>query len=156
MSDYAFLLKQIPEIMEGESLYIPTLANVSSLLYHSLANVNWVGFYLLHKGELVLGPFMGKPACVRIKMGRGVCGAAAQAGETLVVPNVFDFPGHIACDSASLSEMVIPLFRNGKVVGVLDIDSPLLNRFTEIDKSGLEAAMKWLQENIDWTGFTLG
>src|SRR6185503_12128510 len=118
---------------------IANAANCAALLYHSLADVNWVGFYFLRDGELVVGPFQGKPACVRIALGKGVCGTAALRRETQLVPDVHAFAGHIACDAASRAEIVVPLVRNGELLGVLDIDSPVRGRFTEVDRAGVEA-----------------
>jgi len=125
-------------MLEGEEDPIANAANVAALLFHSLPDINWAGFYFLREGELVLGPFQGRPACVRIRVGRGVCGAAAERRETVVVPNVDEFPGHIACDSASRSEIVVPLVADGRLIGVLDVDSPSLERFDATDKIGLE------------------
>jgi L-methionine (R)-S-oxide reductase len=134
---YAELQSQLRALLEGERDFIANAANFSSLLYHSLADVNWVGFYLLKDNELVLGPFQGKPACVRIAIGKGVCGVAAERRQTILVDNVHEFPGHIACDSASNSEVVVPLVVDGKLIGVLDLDSPSLARFDDDDASGL-------------------
>jgi GAF domain-containing protein len=125
-------------MLEGENDPIANAANVAALLFHSLPDINWAGFYFLREGELVLGPFQGRPACVRIRVGRGVCGTAAERRETVVVPNVDEFPGHIACDSASRSEIVVPLVADGRLIGVLDVDSPSLERFDATDKVGLE------------------
>ena len=136
---YAELLGQANALFEGEHDFIANAANLSALLFHSLPDLNWAGFYLLKEDGLVLGPFQGKPACVRIAMGKGVCGTAAQLRQTVVVPDVEKFPGHIACDSASRSEIVIPLVRFDRVIGVLDLDSPNLSRFDEEDRRGLEA-----------------
>jgi GAF domain-containing protein len=135
---YRQLSEQLRALLEGETDPIANAANAAALLYHSLPDVNWAGFYYLRDGELVLGPFQGRPACVRIPLGKGVCGTAAKDRKTLVVPDVEKFPGHIACDSASKSEIVIPLLQNARLLGVLDIDSPLLNHFDEIDRAGLE------------------
>jgi L-methionine (R)-S-oxide reductase len=135
---YAALCAELTALIAGESDWIANLANASALLYHSLDQVNWAGFYLLRAGELVVGPFQGKPACVRIAMGRGVCGTAAQQRQTILVPNVHQFPGHIACDSASNSEIVLPMIKNDQLLGVLDIDSPITNRFDGEDREGLE------------------
>ncbi|MDQ2921044.1 MAG: GAF domain-containing protein [Acidobacteriota bacterium] len=134
---YADLQSQLRSLLEGERDFIANAANVSSLLYHSLPDLNWAGFYLLKKGELVLGPFQGKPACVRIAMGKGVCGTAAEQRQTILVENVHEFPGHIACDSESNSEVVIPLIKNQQLIGVLDLDSPLFARFDDEDAKGL-------------------
>ena len=135
---YKALARTLAALLEGERDWIANLANTSALLFAELSDVNWAGFYLLKDGELVLGPFQGKPACVRIALGKGVCGTAAQRRESIVVPNVHEFPGHIACDSASNSELVVPLIRNGKLLGVLDVDSPVLARFDADDRLGLE------------------
>jgi GAF domain-containing protein len=124
-------------------------ANLSALLYHSLPDLNWAGFYLLRAGELVLGPFQGKVACVRIPLGQGVCGTAAQRRETIVVPDVHAFPGHIACDAASRSEIVLPLLHNGRLSGVLDLDSPIPERFDRDDAAGLEALVDLFLRSSD-------
>ena len=131
-------------LVAGECNWIANLANTAALLYHSLPDINWAGFYLLREGELVLGPFQGKPACVRITLGRGVCGTAAERRTTLNVPNVHEFSGHIACDSASNSEIVVPLIRGSELLGVLDIDSPTLDRFDDADRAGLERIVRTL------------
>jgi L-methionine (R)-S-oxide reductase len=136
---YRELLGQARALLEGERDPIANAANLSSLLWYALPDINWVGFYFVKRGELVLGPFQGKPACVRIALGKGVCGAAAQERDTVVVKNVDEFPGHIACDSASKSEIVVPLVQAGRVTGVLDVDSPKLARFDDADRAGLEA-----------------
>ena len=130
---YANLQMQLRSLLEGERDFIANAANCAALLYHSLPDVNWAGFYLHKEGELVLGPFQGNAACVRIAMGKGVCGAAAQLKQTIVVENVHEFPGHIACDSASNSEIVVPLIKDGRLVGVLDLDSPSIARFDDED-----------------------
>ena len=135
---YASLVVQLLSLLKGEHDFIANAANFSALLFNALPNVNWAGFYILRGDELVLGPFQGNPACVRIPMGKGVCGTAAQRRETIVVPDVNAFPGHIACDTASRSEIVVPLIKNGRLVGVLDVDSPLLARFDDEDRAGLE------------------
>src|SRR6188474_660940 len=136
---YASVVAQTRALLEGERDAIANFANTTSLLYHSLPDLNWVGFYLLKDGELVVGPFQGKPACVRIALGKGVCGTAALRRETQLVSDVHAFAGHIACDPASRSEIVVPLVRNGELLGVLDIDSPTRGRFTETDRAGIEA-----------------
>jgi len=146
---YEKLAAQLSSLLAGERDLIANAANVSSLLFHSLPDLNWVGFYFERDGELVLGPFQGKPACVRIKIGQGVCGTAASKCETVIVPDVHQFPGHIACDSVSNSEIVVPLLKGSKLVGVLDLDSPLLNRFDEDDAIGLERLNRILVESID-------
>ena len=142
---YPLLIQQLQAITDNVPHKIANLANTSALLWEALDNLNWVGFYLREGDTLVLGPFQGKVACIEIPMGRGVCGTAAARGETVLVEDVHAFPGHIACDSASNSEIVIPLFRNGEVVGVLDIDSPILARFTPEDQIGLEAVARVIE-----------
>lgn len=146
--DYNQLSAQLFSLINGVPHKTANLANASALLYNTLDGLNWAGFYLLENNTLVLGPFQGKPACIEIPIGKGVCGTAAAKGETVVVANVHEFPGHIACDGASNSEIVIPLFENGKVVGVLDIDSPLFSRFSPEDKEGLEKFAAILQKEI--------
>ena len=136
---YADLLEQANALFEGEHDFIANAANLAALLFHSLPDLNWAGFYFARDEGLVLGPFQGKPACVRIALGKGVCGTAARDRKSIVVPDVDKFPGHIACDSASKSEIVIPLVRFDRVIGVLDLDSPNLSRFDEEDRRGLEA-----------------
>lgn len=148
--DYPLLLKQARALMEGVSHPVPNLANLSALLWQSLPDINWAGFYLAAGDQLVLGPFQGKPACVYIPWGKGVCGTAAQQKETLLVPEVHAFPGHIACDSASRSEVVAPMLSGGRVVGVLDIDSPIPGRFTEEDAHGLTQLAVLAAESCDW------
>lgn len=143
---YALLAQQAEALFHGEPDRIANAANLASLIWHSLPDLNWAGFYLYDGRELVLGPFMGKPACVRIALGKGVCGTAAASRETQVVQDVHAFPGHIACDAASNSEIVVPLVRDGQLLGVLDLDSPLTGRFDEADRAGLErVAALWLQ-----------
>ena len=134
---YANLVVQLLSLLKGEHDFIANAANFSALLFNSLPNVNWAGFYFLQGDELVLGPFQGNPACVRIPMGTGVCGVAAQQCETIIVPNVHEFPGHIACDVASNAEIVVPLFDGERLLGVLDLDSPLIGRFDDQDAEGL-------------------
>ena len=136
---YAQLLQQARALMQGERDRVANAANLSALVYHALPALNWVGFYFHDGRELVVGPFQGQPACVRIALGRGVCGTAAATGRTQVVPDVEAFPGHIPCDAASRSELVVPLFRDATLVGVFDLDSPQLARFDEEDRRGLEA-----------------
>ena len=134
---YASLVVQLLSLLKGEHDLVANAANFSALLFNSLPNVNWAGFYFLQGDELVLGPFQGNPACVRIPMGTGVCGVAAQQCETIIVPNVHEFPGHIACDVASNSEIVVPLFDGERLLGVLDLDSPNIGRFDDQDAEGL-------------------
>ena len=136
---YAELRAQLSSLLAGEPDEIANAANTAALLYHALPDVNWVGFYFVKNGELVLGPFQGKPACVRIALGRGVCGTAAQSRQPVVVPDVLAFPGHIACDSASRSELVVPLIRHGQTIGVLDLDSASPARFDDADRAGCES-----------------
>ncbi len=150
MVDYKLLAQQIKALAEDEPNFIPVLANASALIYDSLENLNWAGFYLIDNESLLLGPFQGKVACIRIEIGKGVCGTAVKKNETLVVDNVHEFPGHIACDCASNSEIVIPIRKNGEVIGVLDIDSPMLNRFTNEDKEGLENFVNVLEAVTDF------
>jgi GAF domain-containing protein len=138
-AQYDQLARELSSLLEGENDLIANMANCAALVYHSLPELNWVGFYLLRDEELVLGPFQGRPACVRIPMGDGVCGTAAKSRQTVVVPDVHQFPGHIACDEASQSEIVIPLIANGRLLGVFDLDSPRVGRFDEADRAGLEA-----------------
>ena len=135
---YEQLASQLSSLLAGERDLTANAANCSALLFHSLPDLNWAGFYFVKDGELVLGPFQGKPACVRIRVGQGVCGAGASKCETVIVPNVHEFPGHIACDPDSRSELVVPLIENGRVSGVLDLDSPLLARFDQLDRDGCE------------------
>jgi len=134
---YASLVVQLLSLLKGEHDLIANAANFSALLFSSLPNVNWAGFYFLKDDELVLGPFQGNPACARIPLGKGVCGVAAQRLETIIVPNVHEFPGHIACDVASNSEIVVPLFDGERLLGVLDLDSPTIGRFDDQDAEGL-------------------
>ena len=148
---YAELNRQLGGIIAGEPNGLANAANLSALLFQGLSGLNWAGFYFLLGGELVLGPFQGKVACVRIALGRGVCGTAAQRRETVVVPDVHTFPGHIACDSASRSEIVVPLVKNGQLLGVLDLDSPNLARFNADDAAGLGEAVKILLQHSDFS-----
>jgi GAF domain-containing protein len=135
---YNQIASQLSSLLAGERDLIANAANFSSLIFQTLPDLNWAGFYFAKDGELVLGPFQGKPACVRIRVGQGVCGAGAAKCETVIVPNVHEFPGHIACDSASNSEIVVPLMKDSRLIGVLDLDSPLIGRFDEADREGLE------------------
>lgn len=143
------LRTEVVSLLEGERDFIANMANVAAVLYHSLRDVNWAGFYLQRGTDLVLGPFQGKPACVRIGPGRGVCGAAFEQRKTLIVPDVHEFPGHIACDSASRSEVVVPLIKEGRAIGVLDLDSPILNRFSAADVAALETVARLLLDGSD-------
>jgi GAF domain-containing protein len=146
---YAAFNRQLAAVLHGERDWVCNLAQTSALLMQALPDLNWAGFYLLKGEQLVLGPFQGKVACVRIALGKGVCGTAAARRESVVVPNVHDFPGHITCDSASNSEVVVPLLHRGELLGVLDLDSPTLNRFDADDASGLEQAVKILLSASD-------
>lgn len=147
---YTFLDSQLAALMEGEREPLPNMANMSALLFGALRDINWAGFYLMKDGGLLLGPFQGKPACIRIPVGRGVCGTAAKTLETQLVYDVHQFPGHIACDSASNSEIVIPLLKDERLIGVLDIDSPAVGRFDEQDRAGLEQLARRLTYGCDW------
>ena len=147
-TDYPALLAQAEGLIAGVPHLIANLANVSALIYTTMDELNWAGFYLTDGDKLVLGPFQGRPACIEIPWGRGVCGTAAEKDETQLVPDVHAFPGHIACDCASRSEIVVPLHARGKIVGVLDIDSPVENRFTEADREGLEALCSLLEKYV--------
>lgn len=148
---YALLAEQLFALTDGERHPVPNLANASALLFYALKDINWAGFYLMESGSLLLGPFQGKTACIRIPLGRGVCGTAAKEDRPLLVPDVHDFPGHIACDSASNSEIVLPIHKNGSVIGVLDIDSPIKNRFDSTDEAGLARLVTILEEACDFT-----
>ena len=151
MADYKSLAKQIESIAEAERDYVPLLSNASALIYDALDRLNWAGFYLMDSGSLLLSPFQGKVACIRISIGKGVCGTAVKEGKTIRVDDVHTFPGHIACDSASNSEIVIPICSNGRIVGVLDVDSPVFSRFTEEDEDGLTAIVKIIEEYADFS-----
>lgn len=146
---YAQLLEQARGLMHGEHDRVANAANLSSLVFHALPDLNWVGFYFFDGKELVVGPFQGHPACVRIALGRGVCGTAAQTRETQRVPDVEAFPGHIPCDSASRSELVVPLYAGERLVGVFDLDSPVLDRFDADDQAGLEAIAHAFIQTLD-------
>ncbi|MCP1190925.1 GAF domain-containing protein [Priestia flexa] len=144
--NYELVLKQLRALIDGENNMIANLSNASALLNQFLEDVNWVGFYLTEGNQLVLGPFQGLPACVRIPFGRGVCGTAAETQQTQLVADVHQFPGHIACDAASQSEIVVPIVKDDKLIGVLDIDSPIKNRFDELDQAYLEKFVEALLE----------
>ena len=148
MTDYTRLNEQLAALVHGVPHRIANLSNAAALLYNTLPDLNWAGFYLMENGLLVLGPFQGKPACIEIQVGRGVCGTAAAEDRTQLVYDVHQFPGHIACDSASNSEIVVPIHGDGRIVGVLDIDSPLVGRFTEEDRVGLEAFVRVLEAEL--------
>lgn len=148
MTDYLQLNRELESLIQGVPHRIANLANAAALLWQHLDGLNWAGFYLMEGGKLVLGPFQGKPACIEIPIGKGVCGTAVARNETMVIPNVHEFPGHIACDCASNAEIVIPLRKNGEIIGVLDIDSPLLDRFCAQDRLGLEEFAGILEKNL--------
>jgi len=148
MTDYSLLAEQLRGFCESEPFYVPLFANASALLWETLTDINWAGFYFLRNGELVLGPFQGRPACIRIGMGRGVCGTAAAENRVQRVDDVHLFPGHIACDSASNSEIVLPICKDGAVAAVLDIDSPLAARFSREDERGLREFAGILEEAV--------
>ena len=155
MTDREFMGDQLlPDqakgILEAEPWYVSALSNLSSLIMSAMPDLNWAGFYLLRNGELTVGPFQGKPACIHIAPGKGVCGTALVRDETVVVPDVHQFPGHIACDSASESEIVIPIHEDGRVVAVLDVDSPIKNRFSKEDQDGLERIVGLVEETVSW------
>jgi len=147
---YDQLARQLSSLLAGERDLIANAANFSSLMFHSLPDLNWAGFYFLKNDELVLGPFQGRPACVRITVGQGVCGTAAAKRVTTIVTNVHEFPGHIACDGASNSEIVIPLLKGEQLIGVLDLDSPIFGRFDEEDAAGLDRLVSVLIESCEW------
>ena len=148
MTDYEALIAQTEALVSGVPHRIANLANVSALIFQTLEDLNWAGFYLLEGETLVLGPFQGKPACIEIPVSRGVCGAAVREDRAQLVPDVHAFKGHIACDSASRSELVVPLHGNGAVIGVLDLDSPSLSRFTEADREGMERLARVLERDL--------
>ena len=148
-TDYSMILSQLKAVTEGERDTIANLSNASAVLNANLEHINWIGFYLVRNGQLVLGPFQGKAACIRIAFGRGVCGTAAAEDSVQVVPDVHAFPGHIACDAASRSEIVIPLHDRGRLAAVLDIDSPLTDRFSPEDRQGLEQCAALLEQACD-------
>ena len=144
--DYELLCAQVRAFAGADGWYVPLLANVAALIYDAMEDLNWAGFYIMRGGKLVLGPFQGKVACIHIPVGKGVCGTAVAQDRTQLVPDVHAFPGHIACDSASNSEIVVPIHSGGAVVAVLDIDSPSLGRFSDADRVGLEDVVKVIEE----------
>ena len=148
--DYRTLCQQAEAMLQEEPWYVSAMSNLSALIMETMTELNWAGFYLMRDGQLTAGPFQGKPACIHIAPGKGVCGTAAAGNETVVVPDVHLFPGHIACDGASESEIVIPIHREGKVAAVLDIDSPVKNRFAREDREGLEAFVRILERWVKW------
>ncbi len=147
---YHLLIEQLKAMLDGEPHLLPNLSNASALLKLALKDINWVGFYLMKEEELLLGPFQGKPACIHIPIGKGVCGTAVALATAQLVRDVHEFPGHIACDSASRSEIVLPLYSEGVIKGVLDIDSPIIGRFDEEDLAGLEAFAAELTKGCNW------
>lgn len=149
-TDYKLLTEQLQALLAQETYFVPALSNASALLWEELENINWAGFYIVRGGQLVLGPFQGKVACIHIQKGKGVCGTAWEKDETQLVPDVHEFPGHIACDSASNSEIVVPIHKDGEVVAVLDIDSPSFNRFSREDADGLSAFSSILSSSLTW------
>ena len=149
-TNYRMICEQAAGLREAEPWYVAALSNLSALVMDTLTDLNWAGFYLMKDGRLVVGPFQGKPACIHIDPGKGVCGMAVLRNETVVVPDVHLFPGHIACDGASESEIVIPVRENGQVRAVMDIDSPVKNRFSGEDRAGLEALAKVIEERVNW------
>lgn len=155
MVDYQTIVKQVESLAEGENDFVPLLSNAVALLYEAIDRINWAGFYLMDRGSLLLGPFQGKAACVRIPLGKGVCGTAARADQIQRVEDVHVFPGHIACDAASASEIVLPLHSGGKVVGVLDIDSPEQGRFSPEDEEGLLRVVRALERGADFSRLRL-
>lgn len=149
-TDYELMALQMKSLMEQDRNWLPVLSNASAVLMTTLEAVNWAGFYILRGDRLVLGPFQGRPACIHIEIGKGVCGTAVQQRQTLVVGDVHQFPGHIACDSASRSEIVVPIFDGDRTVGVLDIDSPVKERFSDTDREGLESFVQTLEKYLVW------
>lgn len=147
-TNYNLLEKQVSSLIEDESNLIAILSNVSALLNDSIDQINWVGFYLIENEALILGPFQGHPACVHITIGKGVCGTAVSEEQTQLVDDVNAFPGHIACDANSKSEIVVPLRKNNQIIGVLDIDAPITSRFTDVDKNGLEQIVARIEKQI--------
>lgn len=155
MPDYKLLAKQIEALAEADRDFVPVLSNASAILNEGIDRINWVGFYLMDNGSLLVGPFQGRAACIRIEIGKGVCGTAVQQGKAILVEDVHAFPGHIACDSASRSEIVLPIRSGGKIVGVLDIDSPETGRFGKEDEAGLWLAVKAIEASADFSRLRL-
>lgn len=146
--NYKELIMQVDALTAGVPYLVANLANVSAVIWQEMERINWAGFYLMEGGSLVLGPFQGKPACIEIPVGRGVCGTAVAERKTQLVEDVHQFPGHIACDSASNSEIVVPMYKNGEIFGMLDIDSPYYARFTAEDQAGMEELVRVLERNL--------
>ena len=147
---YDLTLKQLKALVQNEKDWLANSANAAALIFNTMEQINWAGFYLYKEEQLILGPFQGKPACIRIAMGKGVCGTSAQERKTIIVEDVHQFPGHIACDSASNSEVVVPIIKDNRLIGVLDIDSPIFNRFDEVDGRYLEQFAEILNEYCEW------
>lgn len=147
---YKYMNIKLTGLIGSEEDWLANLSNASALIWLLIDDINWAGFYLYRKGKLILGPFQGKPACVNIEVGNGVCGTAAASLETQLVKDVHAFPGHIACDSASRSEIVVPIHEDGKLIGVLDIDSPIINRFDEVDRQGFEKFVNTMMKYMNW------
>ena len=152
MSDYQLLQNQLKGFTDVEPYFVSVMSNAAALLWEGLEDINWAGFYIVRDNRLVLGPFQGKTACIRIDYGKGVCGTAWEKDEVMVVPDVHEFPGHIACDSASRSEIVVPIHNAGRVVAVLDIDSPKMGRFSDADKAGLMEFAEVIEDKVEWEG----
>lgn len=150
---YNYLSSCLEMLIKDEPDWLANISNAAALLYQLIPDINWAGFYLMKSGELVLGPFQGKPACIRIPLGKGVCGTAAKTREIQLVPDVNKFPGHIACDESSKSEIVLPMIKNERLIGVLDIDSPLLAHFDNLDADGLALFVDCLNKHINWPEF---
>ena len=148
LTDYNFIIQSVEAITTDVDFEVSNMANITAILWEYLGDINWAGFYIMRNGELQLGPFQGKAACTRIAVGKGVCGKAVATGVTQLVPDVHEFPGHIACDSASNSEIVFPIYKEGEVWGVLDIDSPTIGRFTEEDREGLECVVELFENTL--------
>ena len=148
--EQSVLAAQAEELLKEEPWYVAAFSNISSLMMETMPDLNWAGFYIVRNGVLVVGPFQGKPACIHIAPGKGVCGTAAEKDETILVPDVHQFPGHIACDGASQSEIVVPIHRDGKVAAVLDLDSPVKGRFREEDRQELEGLVKVIEKLVCW------
>ena len=151
-TDYRLMYEQAAEIIRTEPHYVSALSNLSALLFQSMEGINWAGFYLMDRGSLVVGPFQGKTACIRIEIGKGVCGTAVRQQRVVHVADVHAFPGHIACDASSRSEIVLPIWNKGRIAGVLDIDSPLPDRFTAEDEEGLSDIVQLIGQEVDFGG----
>lgn len=151
-TDYRLMYEQAAEIIRTEPHYVSALSNLSALLFQSMEGINWAGFYLMDRGSLVVGPFQGKTACIRIEIGKGVCGTAVRQQKVVRVADVHAFPGHIACDASSRSEIVLPIWNKGRIAGVLDIDSPLPDRFATEDEEGLSDIVQLIGQEVDFGG----